>query len=338
MRGPRSVGVVGKVCGYYRGPGPRAANRWHAAPASILRRAPSCGAAADKVGAVFLPIYKKRNITETPTSRPTAARRPLSRPAVTLARLGGRKKPEPPLASTSFPAATGRAEETGPPFAPYLAAQTIELLSPVKLLSPSARISMAPTKLHRVVDLLVRRAQGEGFVRTRDIRVEVVKAGLAEEDWENVVALAGAKLVYAKGRYYPAESTKPSPDRGRQRIERVAARLIRRYQATTAGEERRHASRIDFIQPIELLMEDGRALTVLSRDLSLTGVRFIASQSLLGQKVHVLLPDDDRGVAYHFLVRILWACAVGDGLFENGALFLDTFPRRTEGLRLVSED
>jgi hypothetical protein len=200
------------------------------------------------------------------------------------------------------------------------------------------KVSMAPTELHRVANLLIQRARREGFVRSGDVRAELVQAGLAEEDWEKVVALAGPALVYAKGRYYPAEGTKVTPTRGQQRIERVAARLIRRCRATTAREERRRERRIDFIQPVEVLTEGGHELTVLSRDLSLTGVRLISAQSLLGQKIHLLLPGDDKGVPYHFLGRVLWSCAVGDGLFENGALFLDTFPQRTERLRLVSED
>ena len=197
---------------------------------------------------------------------------------------------------------------------------------------------MAPTELHRVADLLVQRAQREGFVRSGDVRAELVQAGLAEEDWEQVVALAGPALVYAKGRYYPAESPKMSPTRGQQRIERVAARLLRHCRVTAAREERRRESRIDFIQPVEVLTEDGHELTVLSRDLSLTGVRLISAHCLLGQKIHLLLPGGGRGEPYHFLVRVLWSCAVGDGLFENGALFLDTFPQRTGQLRLVSED
>jgi hypothetical protein len=197
---------------------------------------------------------------------------------------------------------------------------------------------MAPTDLHRVADLLVQRARREGFVRPGDVRAELVQAGLAEVDWEKVVALAGPALVYARGRYYPADSTKMTPSCGQQRIERVAARLLRQYRTTAAREERRRESRMDFIQPVEVLTEDGNELTVLSRDLSLTGVRLISAHSLLGQKIHLMLPGSDNGVPYHFLVRILWSCAVGDGLFENGALFLDTFPQRTERLRLVSDE
>jgi hypothetical protein len=197
---------------------------------------------------------------------------------------------------------------------------------------------MAPTELHRVAELLVARAQREGFIRAGDVRAELVQAGLAEADWEQVVALAGPALVYNRGRYYPAESTRTVSARERQRIERVASRLIRHYQTAASRQERRRESRIDFIQPVEVLTEDGRTLTVLSRDLSLTGVRLIASQSLLGQKIQVVLPGKGRNAPHRFLVRILWTCAVGDGLFENGALFLDTCLERSGGLRLVTED
>jgi hypothetical protein len=152
------------------------------------------------------------------------------------------------------------------------------------------------------------------------------------------VALAGPALVYNRGRYYPAEGTQGVSAGERQRIERVASRLIRHYQSAASRQERRRENRVNFVQPVEVLTEDGRTLTVLSRDLSLTGLRLIASQSLLGQKIQVVLPGEGRDAPHRFLVRILWACAVGDGLFENGALFLDTFPEQGEGLRLVTED
>jgi hypothetical protein len=123
----------------------------------------------------------------------------------------------------------------------------------------------------------------------------------------------------------------------RRKIERAVGGLIQQYRSRAARQERRRQDRVDFIQPVTVWTEDGGELTLLSRDLSLNGVRLISSSSLLGQKIHVLLPVDGDD-PYHFFVRVVWSYAVGDGLFENGAMFLDLFPRGAGRLRLVPED
>ena len=69
--------------------------------------------------------------------------------------------------------------------------------------------------------------------------------------------------------------------------------------------------------------DDQREMSLLSRDLSTTGIRLIGTRSLLGQKVRVLLPRSDSPEPWSFLVRILWTCTVGDNLFENGGSFLE---------------
>src|SRR5262249_51323012 len=97
--------------------------------------------------------------------------------------------------------------------------------------------------------------------------------------------------------------------------------LIRRQKAVHADTDRRQADRIDYIHPVKLQTEDNREFRVLTRDLSPTGMRLLGSRSLLGQKVRVhLTPSSGKGCT--FLVRILWSCAVGDELFENGGSFL----------------
>ncbi len=80
---------------------------------------------------------------------------------------------------------------------------------------------------------------------------------------------------------------------------------------------------MDFVQTVAVRTEDGEEFTLLSRDLSATGIRLVGTRRLLGHKVHVLVPRPDGEPPYDFLVRILWTCAVGDGLFENGGAFLD---------------
>ena len=80
---------------------------------------------------------------------------------------------------------------------------------------------------------------------------------------------------------------------------------------------------MDFVQTVTVRTQDGEEFSLLSRDLSTTGIRLVGTRRLLGHKLHVLVPRPDGGAAYDFLVRILWTCAVGDGLFENGGAFLD---------------
>jgi hypothetical protein len=85
---------------------------------------------------------------------------------------------------------------------------------------------------------------------------------------------------------------------------------------------------------VKVRAEDGRECTLLSRDVSATGIRLIGTRRLLGQKVRVSIPrpgaattDSPRAAAgWSFLVRILWTCAVGDDLFENGGAFMEVAP------------
>jgi len=103
-------------------------------------------------------------------------------------------------------------------------------------------------------------------------------------------------------------------------VRRAIRGIIRRHRAAEQV-ERRGQDRIDFIQPVRVLMEDQRERHVLSRDLSTTGIRLIATRSLLGQKLRIILGEGDE--ACSLLVRVLWTCAVGDDLYENGCMFLE---------------
>ena len=77
------------------------------------------------------------------------------------------------------------------------------------------------------------------------------------------------------------------------------------------------------MQPIKVRIGEQRELTVLSRDLSTSGIRLIGTRSLLGQKVCVTLPRPGDDEPCRILVRILWTCTIGDGLFENGGAFVE---------------
>jgi hypothetical protein len=168
--------------------------------------------------------------------------------------------------------------------------------------------------LQEVADAVLRRAQSQGFVRPKEIREELARAGEEPLRWKEVVALARASLSFQHGRYYFA-----SP---------VSA-LIAAYHAASQR-ERRGEERIDFIQPVLVQTEDGRQFTQLTRDLSTSGMRLIGARSLLGQKVRVRIAVPPEGERWCFVLRILWTCAVGDDLFENGGTFLSA-SAETEG-------
>src|SRR5262249_36827343 len=150
---------------------------------------------------------------------------------------------------------------------------------------------------------------------------ELSEAGLPGDHWKDVLALARESLHYRQGRYYYLEPVRP-PIQVVQSQQQVAAhavrRVIQKYKTNKALIERRQQERIDYMQPIRVLTEDRRELTVLSRDLSPQGIRFVGTRSLLGQKVRVQLPEADGPEPCDFVVRILWTCAIGDDLYENG--------------------
>jgi hypothetical protein len=63
----------------------------------------------------------------------------------------------------------------------------------------------------------------------------------------------------------------------------------------------------------------------LTRDISNTGIRFLGTRSLLGQRLKVEIGAPDES-AVSFTVRIVWTCEVGDQLYENGGVFLEKLP------------
>jgi hypothetical protein len=106
-------------------------------------------------------------------------------------------------------------------------------------------------------------------------------------------------------------------------IQQVVGEFVRLHKQSMARAERRQQDRIDFIQQVQVRLENQRVLKLLSRDLSPAGIRLIATESLLGQKLIVSVPRPDNGEPASFRVRILWTCSIGDGLFENGGCFLE---------------
>ncbi len=180
--------------------------------------------------------------------------------------------------------------------------------------------------LQEVANAVIRRAQRQGFVVPRDIRAELAVAGLAESLWKDVVALAREALNYRQGRYYHIRAVSPRLQREQnqqQLIQRAVRRLIKEYRANAAKPERRQEERLDFIQPVQVETADGRKFTLLSRDLSLTGIRLVGTKRFLGHKIKVSLPQADKAEPLKVLVRVLWTCVVGEDLVENGGTFLE---------------
>jgi hypothetical protein len=193
---------------------------------------------------------------------------------------------------------------------------------------------MTANNLQEVAAQVVRLAQKQGYVVPREVRAELAQASIAESLWKDVLALARASLSYRRGRYYytPPVSERVRAEQSQQSNVQAAVRnLVEAHQVDAGRVERREQGRVDFIQPVKVVVEDGREFTLLTRDLSETGIRLIGTRRLLGQKVRVLIPAG-KGPPLDFQVRILWTCPVGDDLVENGGTFLSVGQgQETEG-------
>jgi hypothetical protein len=200
---------------------------------------------------------------------------------------------------------------------------------------------MTQTNLQPVADAVLRRAQRQGYVIPREVRAELAQAGLPETSWKDVLALTGGALHYRQGRYYYLDAVSPRVQQQQSRQQAIAAtinQVIRAHKARAAEQERRQQGRVDFVQPVTVETEDGRCLNLLSRDMSLTGMRLLATHGLLGQKLRLTLPGADKAEPLVLVLRVLWTCAVGDGLFENGGTFLDVLPEGPTELRAVGDE
>jgi hypothetical protein len=192
---------------------------------------------------------------------------------------------------------------------------------------------MISTNLQGVAELVTRRARRQGFILPQEVRQELTQAGVPESMWKDVVALARPMLSYRKGRYY---YTAPVSDRVRREqtnqrdILKVVRQLIRYHRDEAKEFERRGEDRYDFVQTVKVITEDNRELTLISRDLSPTGIRLIGTHRLLGQRVRILIPRPGADEPWSFLVRILWTCAVGEDLIENGGTFLEVASSKTD--------
>jgi hypothetical protein len=177
----------------------------------------------------------------------------------------------------------------------------------------------------QVVEAVLRRAQRQGFVVARDVRAELSLAGQPESEWKTVLEQAKPSLVLRQRRYYHKDSYSPRLEQERQQqeaIQKAIRAIIKEHRARSKRDERRGQARVDFIQPVKVRTEHGADFSLLSRDISPTGIRLLGAHRLLGQKVEVQLPQGEGRPPCRLLARILWTCSVGDFLFENGGNFL----------------
>ena len=184
---------------------------------------------------------------------------------------------------------------------------------------------MSESTIETVAEAILRRAQRQGYVVPRDIRAELQTAGLPAESWKDVVARLKNDLHYRQGRYHHVAAVSPRLHQEQEQqgaISKVIKSLIKEHKDAVKQRERRGQMRVDFIQPVKVRDPDGKEFTLMSRDLSTTGIRLLGTRRLLGHKVQVQLsPKEAPPVTV--VVRILWTCAVGDDLFENGGNFLE---------------
>jgi hypothetical protein len=185
---------------------------------------------------------------------------------------------------------------------------------------------MIANNLQSVADQVVRRAARQGHIVPREVREELSQMGQPTSLWKDVLALARPSLSYRQGRYH---FTNPVSERVRQEqshqqaIERALRQLVREHRKAARDVERRTQDRVEFIHPVTVHTPDGQEVTLLTRDLSPTGIRLVGTRRLLGQKVRVTIPGPEGTTSWTFLVRILWTCPVGDDLVENGGTFLE---------------
>jgi len=191
---------------------------------------------------------------------------------------------------------------------------------------------MSEPTIATVAEAILRRAQRQGYVVPRDIRAELQAAGFPDESWKDVVAQLKNDLHYRQGRYYHVAAVSPRlhQEQEQQRaIGKVIKALIKEHKDAVKERERRGQMRVDFIQPVRVKAEEGPEFTLMSRDLSPSGIRMLGTRRLLGHKVRVTLaPKSSPPLT--LVVRILWTCAVGDDLFENGGNFLEVIDARSD--------
>lgn len=191
---------------------------------------------------------------------------------------------------------------------------------------------MGPSLLQSVVQAVIRRARRQGSVLPREVREELARANLPDRLWKDMVQLAGPALAYRGGRYHYVPAGAPRmrarlrrEQRNHLEIHKAVCGLLgqKRRSALTGRDERRAHQRIDFVRPVRLQTADGRTLHLLSRNISLSGIRLVGATPLQGKTVSLWFGGEGDRPSWGFSVRMLWSSPVGDRLIESGGIFLE---------------
>jgi hypothetical protein len=201
------------------------------------------------------------------------------------------------------------------------------------------------TALREVARSVLRRCRQQEFVVPREIREELVQAGLAANLWKEVVNLAGSSLSHRHGRYYyvPVGRSRMQVrirhgQHQQGSIHRAVRALLRRQRGEDRiHRERRAHKRHDFNRPVLVQTEDNSLFQFVTREISLSGMRLICNRSLQGQKLRVWLTFETDRRTYCFRVCILWSAAVADNLHENGGVLLEFLDEEPHPLQLADE-
>ena len=199
--------------------------------------------------------------------------------------------------------------------------------------NPLAPLSPDPAGRHALREAartLVERARRDGALLPQDVTAELARAGLPAERCKDVVRSAGGSLALRSGRYHyvPAGRKRMRlrlrhDQRSQQAVQRVVRRLIRRFQRDEkVRQERRACQRVAYSQAVTVQTEDQRLLRLVTREISLSGIRLLSTTSLHGQHLRLWLPTAE-GPARCFRICALWSAPVADGMFENGSVFLE---------------
>src|SRR6476469_8705606 len=106
---------------------------------------------------------------------------------------------------------------------------------------------MSQLSLQPIADAVLRLAKRQGHVQTRDVRAELRVAGLAEQHWKEVLALARPTLVYRQGRYYHKEAFSPrlQKEHAQQHaIQKIIRQILKQHRRRSKDDERRGQARI----------------------------------------------------------------------------------------------
>src|SRR5262249_7871308 len=150
---------------------------------------------------------------------------------------------------------------------------------------------------------------------------------------------------YRHGRYYyvPVGRSRMQvrirhEQRHQQAVHRSVREMIRRQRDEEAVHlERRAHKRCSFCRSLLVQSEDNRLYQVVTREISLSGIRLLCGCCFEGQKLRLWITFEPDHQTYCFLASILWSAAVGDNLYENGGILLELLENEPHPLRLVDE-